>query len=53
MADQAADVDLPAALTDAHMAWLAASHVPVRSLRFCHAAAASSCGDSDDTSAGA
>ena len=34
MADQAVDVELPAALSKSQVAWLAVSRVPVRSLRF-------------------
>jgi hypothetical protein len=52
MADQAVDVELPAALSDAQAAWLAASRVPVRSLRFRHAVEQTSCSDGDDTGAG-
>ena len=52
MADQALDVELPAALSDAQVAWLAASRVPVRSLRFRHATPPPSCGDGADPGAG-
>ena len=40
MADQAVDVEMPAAMTEAHCAWLAAARVPLRSLRFRHTAPA-------------
>ena len=44
MADQAVAVELPAVITEAHCAWLAATRIPLQSLHCCHAAPAPASG---------